>query len=300
VEVNRNHTDIGQYEALLGTYFPELPVDGISLLGEGWDSIAIEVNRAFVFRIPKRPAVARQMCKEIRVLEAIRPHLKARIPLPEWIGPPAHSDFPVSAVGYRKLLGTLLSEIPPGSMKNRVLSGVGNFLSELHTIPMDVLKDVDVPWFRWTGDNSDDGSRNWRDGLQQFMNRIRQDAIPLLRCPVRENVKGGIEGFLARPQNFQFEAVLLHGDFAPEHILVNTETGEIGVIDFGDCGTGDPAYDVWPELTPFYDGPVDELFCARQRFYRKLAPFHGVLHGLLIRDDVLVTNALRRVEAEFG
>ncbi|OPG15405.1 phosphotransferase family protein [Ferroacidibacillus organovorans] len=237
--MNRNPTDIGQYEALLGAYFPELPLDGISLLGEGWDSIAIEVNHAFVFRIPKRPAVGRQMCKEIRVLETIRPYVKARIPLPELIGA-AHGDSPVTAVGYRKLLGTPLSEIPP------------------------------------------------------------EDAIPLLRCPVRPVVIEVIEDFLARPQNFQFEPILLHGDLAAEHTLVNTETGEIGVIDFGDCGMGDPAYDVWPELTPFYHGPMDELFCARQGFYRKLAPFHGVLHGLLIRDDVLVTNALRQVEAEYA
>ena len=239
------------------------------------------------------------MCKEIRVLEAILPYVKSRIPLPEWIGP-ADGDFPVSAVGYRKLLGTPLSEIPPGSMKNRLLSGVGNFLSELHSIPKGVLKQADVPWFRWTGEQRDDGPRNWREGLQKFMDRIRQDAIPLLRCPVRENVIGGIERFLAGPQNFQFEAVLLHGDFAPEHILVNTETGNIGVIDFGDCEMGDPAYDVWHELMPFYDGPMDELFFERQRFYRKLAPFHGVLHGLLVRDDVLVRNALRQVDAEFG
>jgi aminoglycoside phosphotransferase (APT) family kinase protein len=299
VEVNRDQTDIGQYEALLGAYFPELPLDRISLLGEGWDSIAIEVNHAFVFRIPKRPAVARQMCKEIRVLEAIRPYVKARIPLPEWIGA-ARRDFSVSVVGYRKLLGTPLSEIPSGSMGNRVLSEIGNFLSELHTIPKGVLKQADVPWFRWTGDNSDDGPRNWREGLQKFMDRIRQDVIPLLRCPVRPVVIDVIEDFFASPQNFQFEPVLLHGDLAAEHILVNTEAGEIGVIDFGDCGMGDPAYDVWPELTPFYDGPVDELFCARQRFYRKLAPFHGVLHGLLVCDEGLVTNALRQMEAEFA
>ncbi len=44
----------------------------------------------------------------------------------------------------------------------------------------------------------------------------------------------------------------IHGDLFSEHFLVDTETGEIGVIDFTDSGIGGPAYDVEDELLPWY------------------------------------------------
>ncbi|MFX4300931.1 phosphotransferase family protein [Alicyclobacillus tolerans] len=269
------------------------------MLGEGWDSVAILVNDSIVFRIPKRPAVARQMANEVRVLDVIRPYVSVRIPLIEWIGQP-HGRFTVSAVGYRKLTGTPLSAIPPGATRDDALRRVGCFLGELHGIPTSTLNDADVPRFRWTGDNSPDGSDGWETGLQAFMERIIADVVPLLDPSTGERVSDGIAAFLGEAQHFSFHPVLIHGDLSPEHILVDSETGEISVIDFGDSGIGDPAYDVGPELLPWYGCQVDESFRARQRFYRRLAPFHGVLHGLATGDVALVAEGLRQVVEEFG
>lgn len=284
---------------LLRKVLPDLRIGNISKLGEGWDSIAVVIDNSIVFRIPKRLAASHQMVKEIRVLEAIRPYVSAKIPNIEWIGE-RHGHFPVAAVGYRKLTGTPLFQIPLGPTREHALQELGEFLRELHAVPTSEQHTADVPWFRWTGDSSLTGSDSWEVGLRGFTNRIRDNIVPLLNLSVGKAVIESISEFLACPQHFQFKPVLIHGDLAPEHILVDVEVGNISVIDFGDCGMGDPAYDVWTELIPWYNGQVDESFHTRQRFYRKLAPFHGVLYGMMTRGEALVADGLRTVEAEFG
>lgn len=289
---------LDQAKDLFNSLFPDLTVGHISVLGEGWDSIAILADDCIVFRIPKRPAVARQMEKEIRVVEVIQPYVSARVPKIEWIGP-AHGDFAVSTVGYRKLAGTPLSNIRPRVIRDPMLKQIGQFLSELHTVPTSALYSAGVPWFRWTGDNSFNDPDSWEVGLRAFTDRILGDVVPLLSHSVGNRVTQEFAVFLGEAQHFSFQPVLLHGDFSPEHILVDDETGDIGIIDFGDCGMGDPAYDAWLELAPFYHGVVDETFTERQRFYRRLAPFHVVLYGLMVRDDSLVMNGLRQIDWQF-
>ncbi|WP_054970696.1 phosphotransferase family protein [Alicyclobacillus ferrooxydans] len=145
-----------------------------------------------------------------------------------------------------------------------------------------------------------DGPDGWETGLQAFTDHIMEDVVPLLNAPTGNSVTREITAFLGEKQHFDFQPVLIHGDLSPEHILVNKETGEIGVIDFGDSGIGDPAYDVMDELMPSYGGQIDGSFQARQRFYRRLAPFHSVLHGVATGDEALVSDGLREVVAEFG
>jgi len=285
-----------QAAKVLHSLFADLEMNHISILGEGWDSVAYLVNDSIVVRVPKRPEVAQQMAREVRILKAIRPYLSARIPLVEWYGQ-SQEDFAVSANGYRKLSGTPLSAIAPGSKRDGVLRQVGQFLRDLHAIPPSVLHNADVPWFRWTGDSSPNGPHGWKRGLQAFTDRIVTDVVPLLNVSTAESVRQKIALFLNEQQHFHH--VLIHGDFSPEHILVNTETGEIGVIDFGDSGIGDPAYEVLDELLPWYGNQIDGSFQDRQQFYRWLVPFHGVLHGLETGDEALVTEGLRQVETKF-
>lgn len=299
MEVNGSTQSVQQAAKVLHSLFPDLKMNHISLLSEGWDSVAFLVADTIVFRLPKRPDVARQLAKEIRVLEAIRPYVSVRIPFIEWVGQP-QGDCPVSAIGYRKLPGMPLAAIPPGVAKDNALRQVGQFLTDLHAIPTSVLKGADVPWFRWTGDNSVDGPDGWEAGLRTFTDRIIEEAVPLLDSSMAMRVTSEIAAFLAEPQHFDFQPVLIHGDLSAEHILVDTDGGEIGVIDFGDCGMGDPAYDVGAEVLPWYGGHVDASFQSRQQFYRRLAPFHGVLHGLATGDERLVTGGLREVVTEFG
>lgn len=285
----------------LSLLFPDLVIEKISFLGEGWDSKAFLVNNSIIFRIPRRITVAHRMNEEIKLLRAIRPYMfSVQIPDIKWVGP-ASDNLAVSTVGYPKIKGIPVSRISKTKVRNHVVSKIGKFLNELHAVPKSVLRIKKVPWFRWTGDVSADGPDGWETGLRQFMERIRTYVLPLLLESTATAVDNEINLFLNNKRNFWFEPVLLHGDLAQEHILVNEKTDTVGVIDFGDSGLGDPAYDVWPQLTPYYSHCVaDETFKTRQRFYRKLAPFHGVIYGLMAEDDEMVIKGLKEIERAFG
>ncbi|WP_233096069.1 aminoglycoside phosphotransferase family protein [Alicyclobacillus sp. SO9] len=132
-----------------------------------------------------------------------------------------------------------------------------------------MLTKSDAPWFRWTGDSSPEGPHGWKSGLQAFTLRIMEDVVPLLNASTAESVRQEIALSLDEQQH----PVLIHGDLSPEHILVNTETGEISVIDFGDSGMGDPAYDVMDELLPWYDNPNRNSAVQLKVIALRLTPF---------------------------
>lgn len=289
-----------QTKDFLGWMFPDLMIREMSMLGEGWDSKALLVNNRLIIRIPKRITVAQKMDTEIQLLQAIRPYLfSVQIPNIKWVGPP-NRDLPVSAVVYQKIEGKPFSFVDQDKEKTHVFPKVGRFLSELHSVPKNVLQKTKAPWFRWTGDMGVQDIDGWEKGLREFTKRIRAYALPLLSESTANIVNKEINVFLNNKQNFSFDPVLLHGDLAEEHILVNKETGTIGIIDFGDSGLGDPAYDVWPQLTPYYSRKdVDETFETRQRFYRRLAPFHSVIYGSMTGDKEMVSKALKDIERRF-
>lgn len=55
---------------MLDACLPELPVDAVEYLAEGWDSTVFTVNGELVFRFPKRADVAAQLRRELRLLPA--------------------------------------------------------------------------------------------------------------------------------------------------------------------------------------------------------------------------------------
>lgn len=268
-------------------------------LGEGWDSFTFLVNDSVVCRIPKRSAVAKQMACEIDILRVVRRYVSVNVPDISYIGPRL-ANMPLSLTGYPLIEGVPLQHLADHVERQRFFPLLGEFLSELHSIPLDALP-RDVLWFRWTGEVQAGPVNGWEEGLRGFCARIQNKVLPLLRDNTRRTVTREIVSFINRPEHFAFQPVLIHGDFAAEHILVDTETGRVtGIIDFGDCGLGDPAYDVWPELNPYYTRPVDDTFFVRQRFYRRFAPFHGALFGLQTGDDKLVQSSLCEIENMLG
>jgi aminoglycoside phosphotransferase (APT) family kinase protein len=309
--------------ALLSEIFPEITVARLRLLGEGWDSTAVLVNEELVFRIPKRVDVASGMQREMELLKVIQHHVTASVPNIQWVGP-GRGVFAVTAMGYRKLPGRALSQISTVN-DTQHLSKIALFLKELHAIPVEALSSA--PWFCWTGSAGREGPVDWESGLRSFVDRIFCDGIGLLNPSVQTRVRHDIETFLAVDANFQFKPVLIHGDFSTEHILVEEGNENMSIIDFGDSGLGDAAYDVWPILNPYYQNQnthemlnkggmegsfsgheihgetsekVDSTFVVRQKFYRRLAPFHSIIYGLINRDDGLVKEGLRQVENTFA
>ena len=93
---------------------------------------------------------------------------------------------------------------------------------------------------------------------------------------------------------------LVHGDLGPEHIRVVDDV-VTGVIDWGDCGVGDPALDLaWtrygsgPDFAAALEAaysPDDEVL-ARGVDWHLLGPWHEVLYGLDTDQPAYVESGL--------
>lgn len=97
---------------MLATDFPELRLDAIEPIGEGWDHVAFLVNDAFVFRLPRhliepterRPEAASAL-PEVALLRAVTGKLAVAVPEPAYVADHGHY------FGYPFLPGTSLEAL---------------------------------------------------------------------------------------------------------------------------------------------------------------------------------------------
>ena len=93
--------------------FPDLPVASIELAGEGMDSIAVLVNREWIFRFPKHDGVSAGIELEARLLPELQRSIDVRIPVPVFVGTDPRTGRRFS--GYRRVEGaTLNAHVFPG------------------------------------------------------------------------------------------------------------------------------------------------------------------------------------------
>ena len=261
--------ELGPLAEAIKAEFPELE-DGrrpLAVLGEGYDSLAVETGSGIVIRLPKRPAVAEAMAIEARLLELIGPTLPVAVPVPEWVGT-SSATCPWGYVGYRKIPGTILDLTAlDGVATQRLVEQVAAFLAALHAFPVQQVADLRGP-------------EKWQDHYEAVRDRVVPQLAGLLNPAEHEAVERWWREFLGAPQNWQFTPTLVHGDIAPQHLLVDGGT-LTGVIDFGDARVGDPAVD-FGGLVAY----VDAGFAADvERAYERLRGDSGP--GLLPRARVL-------------
>jgi aminoglycoside phosphotransferase (APT) family kinase protein len=201
----------------------------IAPFGYGWDNTAYLVDDDLVFRFPRRAIAVPLIELEARVLLRIAPRLPLPIPRPEWIGAPTER-FPWPFAGYRMLAGRLAFDL--GDEERRAAGGpLAEFLRALHAIPTHGLG---LPGDEWQ--RTDFAAR-----MPELVERLRglemggviDDAGPWLRL----FEAGDLPGPPPRP-------VLVHGDLAERHVLVDGARRVCGVIDWGDVHEGDRAVDL--------------------------------------------------------
>jgi aminoglycoside phosphotransferase (APT) family kinase protein len=261
---------------LIGSQFPELDPVRIEHLGEGCDSVAFEIDGAWVFRFPKRADVERQLLVEMNVL----PMLSARpapvaIPLFRFKGLPA-SEFAFHFGGYQKLPGMPANrhDWPPAALL-RLAPMLGQFLAWMHAVPADAVLEC--------------GVADQRDG--SLLAEVEQEALedlPKLQRVASDAELGQWRAWLEhvpRPAGASDFAVV-HNDLAAEHVLVDDTGRQItGVIDWSDMAVGDRAIDFggvfhWgggeflDDVLAHYGRPVTRDQIERARY---LAACRGVL-----------------------
>ena len=265
---------------IIGTQFPELRPVRAAFLGEGYDSIAFDVNAGWVFRFPKRPDVERQLFIE----RAILPLLAGRIviPMPAFSFHGVPSDlFPRHFAGYPGLPGVPAIGVEPAAENPVGLAPVlGEFLSSLHEFPVEAATALGVPEYA-PGLLLDDV----RDETLDDLHRVRQ-VIP----DVPEEAWRSF--FERRPATTGVAPTLVHGDLAAEHILIDPQGPAVtGIIDWSEVSVSDPAIDfagLWhwrgSELASAvlsqYRGRHDDGLLDRARYFGACRGVGDVVFGL--------------------
>lgn len=258
---------------------PQRAENPLRVLGEGWDHVSLLVGEDLVLRLPRAGRPLRRLAQEPRVLACVAGRVPLSVPRMGLLG-----GVPPAAV-YPLLEGV------PAEMDAENRERIGGFLRALHRIPRAEIRAAGIGWVDFGY-----GGRGWEDGLRRFCRRAVDALRPHLAGQALRALQKHLGRFLRGPQNFRFMACLIHADLAPEHLLADPATGRLrAVIDFGDAGLGDPAYDVRPEWTPSY-GTVGAAFARRQAFYRSLEPLHGALHAAKTGDAEALAAAIARLD----
>jgi aminoglycoside phosphotransferase (APT) family kinase protein len=280
--------------AILRAQFPGLRADSVAWLGEGMDSVAFDVDGAWVFRFPKRQDVEQQLLLEFEVLPTVAAASPVPVPDYRFIGQPSDL-FPRAFGGYARLPGVPGNVVTVDAEGYRQLAlQVGGFLSALHAFPLrllpgrlpvqpiaDVLRELGDAAIGELGslDRVIPGGtpRRWRTWFEQ---------IPAAESPPAANV-------------------LVHGDLAAEHILLDpAERTVTGVIDWSEIALSGAALDLaalyhWggDELADaalnHYEQPVTTAMLQQARYIAACRAVLDVAFGLETGRAEYITGALR-------
>jgi aminoglycoside phosphotransferase (APT) family kinase protein len=249
--------DAGLARRLIARQFPEVHLDTLSLLGEGWDNTVWLVDEQWVFRFPRReiavPAVARQL--------AVLPELSSLVPLPiprpVFSGRPDES-YPWPFFGTAFLPGRELAEAGlGGAARARLAAPIGGFLRALHTAEVSGSRALPVDPF---------GRTDTAERVPRTRSRLAEVAELGLWDP-----PAGLDDLfdsalrLPPPRGL----AVVHGDLHFRHLLVEGYGSPTAVIDWDDLCRADPSIDlqlVWsllppdarPEFLAAYGGAEDE------------------------------------------
>jgi aminoglycoside phosphotransferase (APT) family kinase protein len=271
---------------LLREQFPELahlPVTRMQV--DGWDNSSFRVGHDFTARLPSADGYAAAVPKEHQWLPVLAPRLPLPIPEPVGLGAPG-CGYPRPWSVYRWLPGEPASTTTVDDL-DALARDVARFLSCLHT--------VDSRGGPLAGAHS--FGRGGPLALYDGDVRACLDSLPadLDREAVLELWRTALS------TSFEGEPRWFHGDLAPSNLLVRD--GRLAaVIDFGTCGTGDPACDLVLAWT-FLDTQ------ARDTFRRQLSADTGtwtrarawaLWKALLTLDDPDHDTTVRRYGWRYG
>ena len=284
--------DAALVRALLSEQFPELDASSARLLGEGWDNAVWVVEETWAFRFPRRQIAIPGVRRELAVLPRLAPLISIPIPVPTFVGQQSER-FPWPFFGTRLLPGNEIADAEL-SDEARVAVGVelGRFLRHLHAPELRARVDPDgaLP-------------------VDPLGRADMDKRVPMARKNLGELELTGVwQGNASVERVLEYaprlaprERVFAHGDLHLRHVLVESES-LAGVIDWGDCCTGDPSIDLhiaWSVLPPegreaFFAeyGAVDEDVHGRARVLAlglcaMLAVYaHSVGNANLLRESV--------------
>jgi hypothetical protein len=221
---------VAQLREVVVAELPEFERSRFAVLNEGWDSVALEADGAWIFKFPRHLAAEQRLRKECRILSMIRP--RVAVPVPEMV---LHEGTNLFSV-HRKLSGRFLLGreylLLDGWRRDAVAEKMAGLYAALHAIPHSEARAAGATAIEpWTPtDAVAKCAPRLPDDIRPFL-QPTLDAFAALRSGPGETVYGYFDG---------------HGwNMAFDH-----ETSTLnGVYDFADSGFGarhqDLSYSNW-------------------------------------------------------
>src|SRR3990167_1869324 len=227
-----NMSDIFVSDLIEGN-FPEIKVESVSKIGEGWDNTTWLVNNLWSFRLPKHELAATLIQNEIRLLP-ILPELGVAYPRPIFIAK-ASKNYPYPFYGHVFLFGETADKCCLLNHERALLAEpIAQFLKNLHAINIDEMRGLGVS----------------ADHLQRLnpMARFKELEERINYLSTQELVKDILffYEFCKKYKSVQVpkDLVLAHGDFYAKHLILNKDKKLHAVIDWGDSELINPAVDL--------------------------------------------------------
>ena len=223
--------DAALVRTLLREQFPNLDATKVEYLNEGCDSVAFEIDERLVFRFPKRADVEAQMTTEREVLSVLAsagPPIA--IPVIRYEGQPAGA-FPFRFAGYDKLQGQSANRVALSQEQLlEIASVLGHFLSWLHDVPEEAVAQAHLE----------------TQDIDAVLDEVKKEALEDLFTVANVAPPASIDSWRSWIEETDLEdgdrepAVLVHNDFAAEHVLVDESALRLtGVIDWSDVAICD-------------------------------------------------------------
>ncbi|MHA2153195.1 MAG: phosphotransferase family protein, partial [Candidatus Thorarchaeota archaeon] len=207
-------------------------------------------------------------------------------------------------MGYQMIPGVSLSRpYESTNVKQQRFLGeqVGRFLGQLHVIDGSNLG---------LGDDGTYSPEESRSEFEEIFPKVQEVIFPKLSKSEIEWTEVLFNDFLDPDENFEFEPVLIHGDFDTSNILVDLKTHSVtGIIDFEESRVYDPAADFiflsegaefLTSLLGAYTGKIDSRLGERVKFRLGRQPFIYILWGTEYDLEPMVTYGYSSLKRMIG
>lgn len=258
--------------------FPDLAWTDARLIDTGWDHEVVVLDERVVFRFPNERYYLDVLGVEIAVLDALRGRVEAATPHYRYVA--LEDGF----AGYPMISGSALtgSAFPAlgEADRERFTAQLAGVLTALHTTTAAEIDVGAVP----------------PSELPEEHEQVAEVARAQLPKLLSRREMTVVEGILDDATDLLVAAppttVLLHGDVYPEHLLWDPAARRLGLIDFSDLCTGDPAFD-FAEIGEYgedfraavfdrYAGPKDGGLLERARRYERWVAVYMLTDHFLV------------------